>query len=1126
MALSSDLIAQFAKVTNDTTKKKTEQTVYGIVVEYGGSKYVRIDGSDQLTPAATTINAKAGERVMVVIKNHSATITGNISTPAARTDTVEKIAEKVTTVETLVADKVSTSTLEAEVARIDSLEADNVTINDTLTANKASIDTLEADNVIINEKLTANEASIENLEANKLSVNIAEATYATIENLNTTNAHIHNFDADYGEFKQLSTEKFKANSASILALETDNVSVKDRLTAAEADIENLDTTKLSAADANITYAKITDLNATNALIENLDATYATIDLANVNNAWIQNGIIKDGSIGEANIHEGAITNAKIADATIEAAKIKSINADNIIAGTLKTDRLIITDDEGNESIVKAINMANGVAEAKVNSKQIQAASVDVADLSAFEAKIAKFDMNGNAIYSGKTSITDPTSGIYISTTGIGMGDGSLTGKNEAPLQAYADGSFKLKGKNSSFDFNTVTGDMNLEVTNLKIASKTVATTDETIKSSEEQFYISTSPTSLSGGSWSNTQPTWTDETYIWRRTLITYGDNSTEYSPSSTGICITGNTGAQGPKGDSGSAGPQGPKGDPGEQGIQGPKGDDGSIGPQGPKGDQGDQGEQGIQGPKGDPGAAGKSIGSVTNYYLATSSSNNVTTSTSGWSTTVQSVSSSKKYLWNYEVVKYTDNTVASTTTPCIIGAYGDTGAKGDTGGIGATGNGIKDITEHYAVSTSNTTAPTSWSPTVPTLTATNKYLWNYETITYTNNATKDTTKRVIGVYGDKGATGETGPQGPQGEKGDTGPQGPQGEKGGAGPQGPAGPTGPQGKTGINFAQGKMLYKDPMFETGANSTGVYNNAQNGNVTKTRQAKSTDNPMIGTDYELMISNTGSASPGLGGFTFSTKTRASAIFVYRIIAKIPTGYKIQWAANAFGTGSTATWMTSQDGTGKYTEYILVAQCGPTGTFSTIGYFYIYEGPVGTDESPVQWYVAYATCFDMTQTSDLISAETRITDAETSIESNTTEIALKASKTEVTTVSDSLTAYINSSTKMIQDAQGWQLNWDKLIRTAEADVANHTDYITLQNGDVILGESASDLKLKIGNDAIQFKGTADDEITPDPDATAWITGQKFNINEGEIHNSLKVGRLQFLPRPNGNFAISIV
>lgn len=159
-------------------------------------------------------------------------------------------------------------------------------------------------------------------------------------------------------------------------------------------------------------------------------------------------------------------------------------------------------------------------------------------------------------------------------------------------------------------------------------------------------------------------------------------------------------------------------------------------------------------------------------------------------------------------------------------------------------------------------------------------------------------------------------------------------------------------------------------------------------------------------------------------------------------------------------------------------------------------------------------------------DINNLKTSVTAAETNISNNAKEIKLKASQTEVANLSNNLNAYIDSSTTMIQNINGWQFNFSKLIRTDEADVANHTDYITLQNGDIILGESASDLKLKIGNDAIQFKGTNDEEVTPDPDATAWITGQKFNINEGEIHTTLKVGNLQFTPRPNGNFSLTIV
>lgn len=343
--------------------------------------------------------------------------------------------------------------------------------------------------------------------------------------------------------------------------------------------------KLDVETAKITYASIKELDVVKENAGEIDAKKANIDLANVNNAWIEKGVLKDGSIGTAAIHEGAVTNAKIADATIEAAKIKSINADSIVAGTIKTERLIITGPDGQDSIVKAINIANGVSEAEVNGQKVQAASIDVVDLSAFQAKIAQFDMSQNAIYSGKLAINDPTSGVYISTTGLGLGDGALTSKKESPIQMYADGVFKLKGKNSSLEFNPVTDMLDINVSNFRIGSKEAATIDNTIKSTLEQFYSSTSPTSLVGGSWSNNQPTWTEGKYIWRRNFVTYGDDRTEFTPSENGVCITGNTGAQGAqgaRGPQGAAGPQGPSGPKGETGARGPQGNPGSTGPQG----------------------------------------------------------------------------------------------------------------------------------------------------------------------------------------------------------------------------------------------------------------------------------------------------------------------------------------------------------------------------------------------------------------------------------------------------------------------------------------------------------------------------------------------------------------
>ena len=345
-------------------------------------------------------------------------------------------------------------------------------------------------------------ARIGTVEATYIKANEADIKYATLEKADILQAKVESIDGDYANFKSTVMDELSAHTAKIDNLNGDYAEFKEAtitdLSAVNARIDTVNANNitaenleakvaelgyLSAEKAEIIYLKTDELESKVGTFGYLRADeaklkYADIGLANVNNAWIENGIIKDGSIGSGAIHDGAITNAKIADATIEAAKIKSINADNIIAGTIKTDRLIITGKDGEESIVEVINRANGVSEAEINNTKIQAASIDVADLSAFQAQIAGFNMSNYAIYSGKTSIKDPTSGIYISTVGIGMGDGALTGKNESPLQAYADGSFKLIGKNSIFDFNTVSGTLDMEVSSLKIASKSVATSDD------------------------------------------------------------------------------------------------------------------------------------------------------------------------------------------------------------------------------------------------------------------------------------------------------------------------------------------------------------------------------------------------------------------------------------------------------------------------------------------------------------------------------------------------------------------------------------------------------------------------------------------------------------------------
>lgn len=157
-----------------------------------------------------------------------------------------------------------------------------------------------------------------------------------------------------------------------------------------------------------------------------------------------------------------------------------------------------------------------------------------------------------------------------------------------------------------------------------------------------EYYLSTSATSLSGGSWSTTAPTWVNGKYMWSRTVTTDGAGNRTYSPNQNGVCIAGAQGATGAKGD---------------------KGDTGGT------------------------GATGKGVKSIVEQYYKSTSA----TALSGgsWGTTYPGWENGK-YIWTRSVITYTDNTTSTTTAVCVTGSKGDkgaTGAKGDKGDKGATG-------------------------------------------------------------------------------------------------------------------------------------------------------------------------------------------------------------------------------------------------------------------------------------------------------------------------------------------------------------------------------------------------------------------------------------------------------
>ena len=478
MALSNELISQFVEVTADTAEKQTESTVYGKIIVKDNTKYVQIDGSDLLTPISSTTDVQNGERVTVLIKDHKAVVSGNITSPSASSTAVTEISNKVAEAETLIAGKVSTKDFETEKARIDTLVADNVTIKDRLSAGEASISNLEAEDATINGKLTAQEADITELKTKKLDAEYASATYATIENLNATNADVHNLNADYGEFKELATGKFTAQQASIDDLEAKKLSVEsadakyatiENLNATNADITNLEsefgsfktltTDNFTAVNADIDNLEANKLSATEA-----DLKYANIDFSNIGKAafeyfYATYGLIQNVTVGDATI------TGKLVGVTI--------SGDLIEGNTIVADKLVIKGEDGlyyqlntNGMTVEAeqtdYNSLNGSV---IQAKSVTAEKISVKDLVAFGATIAGFTINDSSLYSGaKESATNTTRGIFLGKDGqMAVGDET----NFIKFFKDTDDSFKLNISASSMMFGTSQRNVEEEIDDVK-----------------------------------------------------------------------------------------------------------------------------------------------------------------------------------------------------------------------------------------------------------------------------------------------------------------------------------------------------------------------------------------------------------------------------------------------------------------------------------------------------------------------------------------------------------------------------------------------------------------------------------------------------------------------------------
>ena len=310
MSLSSDLISEFVKVTKDDEKPKSETVVYGTTVVYEGSTYVKLDGSELLTPVSTTSATENGERVTVMIKDHTATITGNMSSPSARSGDVEDI----------------TNELNIEKGKIKELIAEDANIKGLLEATEADIDDLQAKNATIAEKLTAAEGDIKNLNTDKLSVRDADIKYATIENLESVNGQFNNLGSTYAKIVDLKAQ--------------------------QAQIDNLGAKYATIDFANINQAAITKIYSEYGIIDDLTfkdgRAVGELVGVRIKGDLIEAGTLKadklvvkgsDGLYYKLNIEGGATVSEQVSDEDLQ----NGLSGDIIVAKSITAGKVAVDD---------------------------------------------------------------------------------------------------------------------------------------------------------------------------------------------------------------------------------------------------------------------------------------------------------------------------------------------------------------------------------------------------------------------------------------------------------------------------------------------------------------------------------------------------------------------------------------------------------------------------------------------------------------------------------------------------------------------------------------------------------------------------------------------------------------
>lgn len=360
MALSQDLINQFVKLT-DKEEKPKEVTVNGTYRMINGEEYVQIDGSEIWTPVTSTVEAETGERVKVMIKNHTATVTGNISSPSARSKSVKDLKDEVDEQGNTI--KQLDNSIEQQGNSIIQIDNNIKQVNnDILQANNAIN---QQGNII---KQLGNEINQQgdvidsmNNDITMHSNEITQINNTIVQQNNTITQHGNTIEQQGNVIRQQGNE-INQHGNKIDQLDNDinqqgnaitqinnKIVQQDNVIQQQGNIIDQQDNIITEHGNNITILNsgfsIIDgvlVGLSQAIIDelktkHLDAEYATIDFANINMAAVTKLFTESGIIKDLIVQEGKITGELVG---------VTIKGDLIEGNTIAAEKLVVKGSDG------------------------------------------------------------------------------------------------------------------------------------------------------------------------------------------------------------------------------------------------------------------------------------------------------------------------------------------------------------------------------------------------------------------------------------------------------------------------------------------------------------------------------------------------------------------------------------------------------------------------------------------------------------------------------------------------------------------------------------------------------------------------------------------------------------